>query len=156
MAIEIERKFLVVHTQWKDRASGLVYSQGYLPTRDDSSVRVRIAGDKAYLTIKGKAKGLARAEFEYEIPVSDAETLLSDFCEKPLIEKTRYKVEIDNHTWDVDEFHGENKGLFLAEVELSHENETFSKPDWLGEEVSHDIKYLNANLIKNPYKFWKN
>ena len=127
--------------------------QGYLNSVRERTVRVRIAGGKGYLTIKGIRVGASRPEFEYEIPVEDAEMLL-DLCEKPLIEKNRYRVVEGDFTWEIDEFFGENRGLVIAEIELEHEDQEFSIPDWIGKEVTDDPRYYNASLIKNPYKTW--
>ena len=154
MATEIERKFLVNNGDWRELGTGTVYRQGFLSTMKERVVRVRIAGDKGTLTIKGANKGIVRAEYEYEIPLADAEALLDGLCEKPIIEKTRYMVQHDAHVWEVDEFEGENKGLVVAEVELSAEDQEFKKPDWVGDDVSHDDRYFNSNLIKHPYSKW--
>lgn len=154
MAQEIERKFLVADTTWLQAAEGTSYRQGYLPTQGKNTVRVRIAGDRGYLTIKGPSQGLTRSEFEYEIPLADAEAMLTELCEFPLIEKRRYKQTVGNHLWEIDEFLGANAGLVIAEIELSSETETFEKPDWLGSEVSHDARYFNASLAKHPYSAW--
>jgi adenylate cyclase len=154
LAVEIERKFLLKNSGWRGLGTGTVYRQGFLSTIKERVVRVRIAGDKATLTIKGANKGISRQEFEYEIPMADAENLLSNLCEKPIIEKTRYVIKHEENTWEVDEFEGENKGLFVAEVELNSANQTFNKPDWIGEDVSDDNRYYNSNLIKNPYRNW--
>lgn len=154
MGVEIERKFLVVGDSWKNEAQSTPFKQGYILNDPARNVRVRRAGEKGKLTIKGATKGLSRTEYEYEIPVQDAEELLRDFCEQPLIEKTRYKVKVGNHIWEVDEFHGLNSGLVLAEVELASEDETFEKPEWLGEEVSSDHRYFNAYISQNPYSTW--
>ncbi|WP_314000848.1 CYTH domain-containing protein [uncultured Paenibacillus sp.] len=154
MAKEIERKFLVKNLAFKDYAEGILYRQGYIANSADKVVRVRIAGDKGYLTIKTKNIGLTRSEFEYEIPVKDADELLRSVCEKPIIEKYRYTYSYEGHTWEIDEFLGANEGLVIAEVELQTEDEAVSKPDWIGEEVSGDSKYYNSNLIKHPYQNW--
>ena len=152
MAREIERKFLLKKNYWPKK-SVMKYRQGYLNSAKERTVRVRTVRDKGYLTIKGISVGASRLEFEYEIPLQDAEILL-DLCEKPLIEKNRYKVVEGGFTWEIDEFFGENQGLVIAEVELEHEDQEFAKPDWIGEEVTEDPRYYNANLIKNPYKNW--
>ena len=152
MAKEIERKFLLKNDSWP-RENVMKYRQGYLNSARERTVRVRIAGDKGYLTIKGIRVGASRPEFEYEIPVEDAEILL-DLCEKPLIEKNRYRVVEGDFTWEIDEFFGENRGLIIAEIELEHEEQEFSIPDWIGKEVTDDPRYYNASLIKNPYKTW--
>ncbi|MBF0380645.1 MAG: CYTH domain-containing protein [Magnetococcales bacterium] len=154
MAIEIERKFLLKNDGWRGLGVGTVYRQGFLSTVKERVVRVRIAGDKATLTIKGANKGITRAEYEYEIPMKDAEALLDNLCEKPIIEKTRYVIEHDENIWEVDEFEGENKGLLVAEVELKEAGQSFNKPDWVGEDVSDDDRYFNSNLIKHPYSQW--
>jgi CYTH domain-containing protein len=153
MGTEIERKFRVKEGAWRE-ASATRYRQGYLSTDKERTVRVRTINDKAYLTIKGITVGASRAEFEYEIPVADAEDMLDNLCEKPLIEKNRYKVEAGALTWEVDEFFGENQGLIIAEIELQSEDQPFDKPDWVTEEVTADPRYYNANLIKNPYSSW--
>jgi len=153
MATEIERKFLVKEGPWRE-ASAKTYRQGYLSTVKERTVRVRTIDDKAYLTIKGISVGASRLEFEYEIPVEDAEELLDKLCEKPLIEKRRHKLDHGGLTWEVDVFFGDNEGLIVAEVELQSENQVFEKPDWVTEEVTHDPRYFNANLISNPYSGW--
>ena len=154
MGTEIERKFLVKEGAWRE-ASATRYRQGYLSTVKERTVRVRTISDKGYLTIKGITVGASRAEFEYEIPVADAEEMLDTLCEKPLIEKNRYKVVDGALTWEVDEFFGENAGLIIAEIELQSENQSFDKPEWVTEEVTADPRYYNANLINNPYTRWK-
>ena len=154
MATEIERKFLVKNGDWRGLGTGTVYRQGFLSTVKERVVRVRIAGDQGTLTIKGANKGIARIEYEYEIPISDAQELLDGLCEKPIIEKTRYHIQYGDHVWEVDEFEGENKGLIIAEVELADENQAFLKPEWIGDDVSADDRYFNSNLIKHPYNQW--
>ena len=153
MAKEIERKFLVNGDAWK-RSKGTLYRQGYLSTVKERTVRVRLEGERAVLTIKGITRGATRAEFEYEIPFEDAEQLLDDLCERPLIEKTRYKIEHAGLTWEVDEFLNENTGLVVAEVELESEDQQFDLPEWLGEEVTRDPRYYNANLVSHPFTKW--
>jgi CYTH domain-containing protein len=152
MAREIERKFLVKEGSWR-HAKGTGYRQGYLNSAKERIVRVRTIDDTGYLTIKGITVGASRMEFEYEIPLPDANELLN-ICEKPLIEKIRYKVEDGDVVWEVDEFAGDNQGLIVAEVELQSEDQQFSKPDWVAEEVTGDPRYFNSNLIKNPYTTW--
>lgn len=152
MGKEIERKFLVKEGPWRN-AKGIRYRQGYLNSAKERNVRVRTMEDKAYLTIKGIAIGASRMEFEYEIPLQDADELL-EICEKPLIEKTRYKVQEGGFVWEVDVFFRENQGLIVAEVELESEDQEFPKPDWVREEVTGDPRYFNSNLIKNPYIKW--
>ena len=155
MANEIERKFLVKgeFKNLANKATRIV--QGYLSSIPERTVRVRIKGDKGYITIKGigNASGASRYEWEKEIPASEVEDLLK-ICEPGVIDKTRYLVKVDDHTFEVDEFYGENMGLVLAELELSSEDESFQKPNWLGEEVTGDTKYFNSMLMKNPYTKW--
>lgn len=156
MATEIERKFLLKDTSWKDVVNeGTAYSQGYLVGSKHASVRVRIQGEKAFINIKSATLDITRQEYEYEIPLEDARELLDSLCEKPLISKTRYLVPQGKHTWEIDVFSGENEGLVVAEIELSDADETFDKPGWLGEEVSGDVRYYNVNLGKHPYRDWK-
>ena len=154
MGQEIERKFLLANDGWRENATGTVFRQGYLSTDPDRNVRVRIKGEKAFLTIKGRTEGVSRLEFEYEIPLDEAQDLLDTLCHKPLIEKTRYKVHIDGLVWEIDEFEGENRGLILAEVELESEDQAFERPSWLGREVSDDTRYYNSNLVANPFSRW--
>ncbi|KJD33956.1 adenylate cyclase [Tamlana nanhaiensis] len=154
--IEIERKFLVKSEAFKSEAfkqTRLI--QGYLNSHKERAVRVRIKGDLGFLTVKGAstANGLSRFEWEKEISKPEAEALLN-LCEPGIIDKIRYEVKVKNHTFEVDEFFGENEGLIVAEVELNAENETFEKPLWLGEEVTGDAKYYNSQLSNNPYKTW--
>jgi adenylate cyclase len=155
MGIEIERKFLLVGTTWKHLAPGTSYRQGYLNSAKERTVRVRTIDDKGFLTIKGISVGAARVEYEYEIPLADAKRLLDDLCEKPIIEKNRYKISHSGFVWEVDEFFGENEGLVVAEIELESEDQPFEKPEWVGEEVTGDSRYFNSNLIKNPFIKWK-
>lgn len=154
MGQEIERKFLVQGNGWREGAEATRLRQGFLSTDPERTVRVRTAGSKAWLTIKGKTIGARRVEYEYEIPVSDAEQMLDSLCERPLIEKTRYEVPARGHTWEVDVFEGENKGLIIAEIELKDEAETFEIPSWVGEEVTDDARYFNSNLVREPYTSW--
>ena len=154
MAIEIERKFLVRGNGWRSQAVGQVYRQGYMSTEDGITLRARVVGDQGYLTIKGPSFGNSRSEYEYEIPLEDAQEMLNTLCSSPLIEKVRYKVYYRNFVWEVDEFAGYNQGLIVAEVELNDENQTFELPEWIGEEVSQDKRYSNSNLSKNPWKNW--
>ncbi len=155
MGLEIERKFLVKDLSWKDGKTGVPYKQGYIESVPGKVVRVRIAGDKAFLTLKGKTEGYSRLEFEYEIPVSDAQQLLETLCNKPIISKTRYLIEHKGHTWEVDLFHEENDGLLIAEIELQSEDETFEVPAWIGREVSHLKAYRNNFLAVKPYCTWE-
>jgi len=159
MAQEIERKFLVEGQDFKQQAYACSHiQQGYIGTKPGRTVRIRIRDDKAYLTIKGPAgeAGLSRYEFETEIAVSDALDLLK-LCEPGLIDKHRYLVKCSDgrHTWEVDEFHGDNDGLVMAEVELESEDDTFDKPDFIGQEVTGDRRYYNGHLRANPYKNWR-
>ena len=155
MGVEIEKKFLLAGNDWKELAEGASYRQGYLSSVKERTVRVRTIGDKGFLTIKGISVGATRLEYEYEIPFDEANELLDELCEKPLIEKNRYKVNIGEHTWEIDEFFGENEGLVVAEIELESEGQSFEKPKWVGEEVTGDPRYFNSNLISNPFKQWK-
>jgi adenylate cyclase len=153
---EIERKFLLKDDSWREGASKQYYKQGYLSSHKERTVRVRIAEDKAFLTVKGKTIGMTRAEFEYAIPVAEARIMLDTLCEKPLIEKYRYTVQYARFVWEIDEFLGENEGLIVAEIELPTEDTPFALPTWAGKEVTTDARYYNANLIQNPYKKWTN
>ncbi len=154
MAIEIERKFLVQSDAWRSLAVGILYRQGYISRGNGRTVRVRQAGDRAYLTIKGATIGLSRSEFEYEIPMDDAEIMLTTLCDRPLIEKKRYRIAIGDLVWEVDEFLGENEGLVVAEVELQEANQTLTLPAWIGTEVSGDPRYFNSNLVAHPFTHW--
>lgn len=154
MGVEIERKFLVHGDQWKTLGQGVLLRQGYLSSAPDRIVRVRIEGDSAMLTIKGRSVGATRGEWEYPIPLDDAQAFLDSLCEKPIIEKKRYRIPYQGMTWEVDEFLGENAGLVVAEIELESEQQAFSTPDWIGEEVTHDACYFNANLLHHPYSKW--
>ncbi|EDP72712.1 hypothetical protein FBALC1_16462 [Flavobacteriales bacterium ALC-1] len=156
MAIEIERKFLVTSDAFKKEASkSYIIKQGFLNSHKERTVRVRLKKDKGYLTIKGKstANGLSRFEWEKEISQAEAKALF-ELCEKGIIDKMRYEVKLDMHTFEIDEFFGDNDGLIIAEVELNSEDERFKKPKWLGEEVTGNIKYYNSQLSKTPYKNW--
>ncbi|MBQ2172736.1 MAG: CYTH domain-containing protein [Bacteroidales bacterium] len=156
MAQEIERKFLVKGGFKEAAFDALRITQGYLSTAPGRSVRVRLKGDKGFLTIKGPSRdgGLSRFEWEKEIGADEARELLA-LCEPGLIDKTRWLVKAGIHTFEVDEFHGDNEGLIMAEVELSAPDEPYEKPDWLGQEVTGDRRYYNSYLSKNPYKIWK-
>jgi len=155
MGKEIERKFLVKDETYKTLVERILYYQGFLNTSKERVVRVRVVGDKSFLTIKGLSKGATRTEFEYEIPVEDAKIMLEELCEKPIIIKYRYNIQIGDLLWEVDEFKAENEGLVIAEIELHDEFQNFVKPNWIGEEVTEDPKYYNANLIKHPFGSWK-
>jgi adenylate cyclase len=154
MAREIERKFLVKGDSWRNAAEGSAYRQGYIATQKGATVRIRVVGDRGYITIKGPAVNYSRAEFEYSIPLEDAEEMLDTLCQRPLIEKIRYKVEWGGLIWEIDEFEGVNKGLILAEVELNDERQQIELPAWVGEEVSTNPRYFNSNLVKNPFSQW--
>ena len=153
MGIEIERKYLVKGNQWKSLAEGIVYKQGYIATVGKQTVRVRIVGDRGYLTIKGANVGTVRSEFEYAIPLQDAEEMLNTLCDRPLIEKIRYKIPYGDLVWEVDEFLGDNAGLVIAEVELTSADQKVDLPEWIDKQVT-DAKYFNSNLAKYPYSKW--
>ena len=153
MATEIERKFLVRGTEWRQGVRTRL-SQCYLNRDKHRTVRVRIADDKAFLTIKSVTTGPTRAEFEYEIPVVDAEQLLK-LADGPIIEKNRHVVVHEGSRWEVDEFFGDNAGLVMAEIELGAEDQPFSRPSWLGAEVTYDSRYYNSNLASHPYSQWR-
>lgn len=153
MAKEIERKFLVNGDSWRQLGEGSLYRQGYIPSQG-ATVRVRIAGNQGYLTIKGPTVNFSRSEFEYPIPLADAQEMLDTLCDRPLIEKTRYKIEWAGLVWEVDEFAGANQGLILAEVELTDEAQQVEIPDWIGTEVTGDNRYFNSYLVKHPFAEW--
>lgn len=155
MGIEIERKFLVQNEQWRAGIEGeLRIVQGYLANNYSTTVRVRIQGEQAYLTLKGPTRGISRTEFEYSIPLSDAEFLLRDQSIAPPIEKTRYLVRHDADLWELDVFAGANAGLVLAEIELEQPDQAFTPPEWLGAEVTADARYYNINLARHPFLCW--
>jgi len=154
MGIEIERKFLVRKELWVPPDAGIKVRQGFLSLDPERTVRVRLAGNEGFLTIKGVSVGAARAEYEYPLPVRDAGELLERLCHRPLIEKTRYLVKAGRHLWEVDEFFGENAGLLLAEVELADLDEEVELPGWVGREVTDDPRYFNAALIRHPFREW--
>ena len=153
MAKEIERKFLVNRDLFKPTSEGDYIAQGYLSSTPERTVRVRIKNNRGYLTVKGKNTGISRSEFEYEIPTNDAKELLT-LCEPSIIVKRRYNINVNDSKWEVDIFEGDNEGLIVAEIELASEDESFSKPDWIGEEVSFDVRYYNSHLSKQPFKSW--
>ncbi len=155
MGKEIEKKFLITGEEWRKLAEGVSYRQGYLSTVKERTVRVRTIGKTGYLTIKGLTVGATRLEYEYEISVSDSNEMLDELCEKPIIEKNRYKVEFDGLIWEIDEFFGENEGLVYAEVELTSEDQEIKKPAWIGDEVTGDPRFFNSNLIAHPYSKWE-
>ncbi len=154
MAKEIERKFLVKGDSWRNQGSGKHYRQGYLSTVKERTVRVRTAGEKGFITVKGINVGASRAEYEYGIPLADAKEILERLCERPLIEKIRYRIELGGLTWEVDEFEGENQGLITAEVELTDEHQAVPLPDWIGPEVTSDPRYFNSSLVAHPFSKW--
>ncbi len=155
MAIETERKFLVVDDAWRAAAHDAQrLRQGYLNNEERCSVRVRTSADRAWLNIKSVTIGAQRQEFEYEIPLEDADKMLDSLCLKPLIEKVRYFVEAGRHVFEVDVFEGDNTGLIVAEVELDDPDEEFDRPPWLGKEVTHDVRYYNTCLSRHPFKDW--
>lgn len=156
MAIEIEHKFLLANDDWRQQISHSVkYRQGYLSSQPTSSIRVRISDEHAWLNIKTATIGTHRYEYEYEIPLSDANEILDNLCKKPLIEKTRHFVTHDNNLWEIDEFEGGNHGLIVAEIELDETEQAFSKPSWLGLEITNDLRYYNNNLAIHPYSEWR-
>jgi adenylate cyclase len=155
MGLEIERKFLVNHQEWAktEKPKGEFYRQGYILTDPKKTIRVRETDSKSFLTIKGISVGASRPEFEYEIPKEDAQQMLDMFAVSDLT-KIRYKIDCDNKIWEIDEFLGKNEGLIVAEIELSSEDETFTIPDWIAEEVTGECKYYNSNLSTHPFKHW--
>jgi adenylate cyclase len=156
MAIEIEHKFLLANEDWRQHTQKSVrYKQGYLSSQPTSSIRVRISNRQAWLNIKSATIGTQRLEFEYEIPMPDAEEIINTLCGK-LIEKIRHFITHDHNIWEIDEFEGDNQGLIVAEIELAEVGQKFTKPDWLGAEVTHDLRFYNNNLAINPYKNWRN
>lgn len=155
MAQEIERKFLVKKGVWPKSGSGKRYRQGYLSTVKERTVRVRTVNGKGFITIKGINVGASRSEYEYEIPHADANEMLERLCQRPLIEKTRYRVPYCGLVWEVDEFEGENRGLIVAEVELQNQEQLVSVPEWVDQEVTQDARYFNANLVSHPFVKWR-
>ncbi|HDP68977.1 MAG TPA: CYTH domain-containing protein [Candidatus Marinimicrobia bacterium] len=155
MAVEIERKYLVKRNAYKSLAKPVPIRQGYISADIYRIVRVRIAGERAWIGIKSLVTNLERLEFEYEIPPGDAEMILSKVCPHPIIEKYRYALDVGGDHWIVDEFLGENRGLVVAEIELESPEQNIHLPDWVGEEVSNDPRYLNANLAVHPYSRWR-
>jgi len=154
MGIEIERKFLIDSAIIETLNNGQSIQQGYVPTRQNTTVRIRIKGATAFLTLKGESLGASCSEFEYAIPVSDAKAMLGEFCTGTLVEKTRYEIVDGDHLWEIDVFSGHNEGLVVAEVELKHEGEHVNLPAWVREEVTGDPRYYNSNLLDYPYKEW--
>ena len=154
MAKEIERKFLIDISGVESIGSGSRIKQGYISTTDNTAVRIRVSGTVAYLTLKGENQGATRPEFEYEIPIEDANEIIKELCSGPVIDKTRYLVEYGSHTWEIDVFHGDNDGLIVAEVELESETEEVDLPKWVINEVTGEVKYYNTSLLDNPFNKW--
>jgi|TARA_B110000116_G_scaffold238515_1_gene225397 adenylate cyclase len=156
MAVEIERKFLVNMDLLPDLPVGIAIKQGYLPSSNNTVTRVRLKGECAFLTIKGEnnATGTSRLEFEYAIPLADAEQLIAELCVVPTVEKVRYEIPLGSHVFELDIFNGDNQGLLVAEVELTAEDETFERPEWLALEVTGDARYYNSSLVKTPFTSW--
>jgi CYTH domain-containing protein len=154
MAKEIERKFLLANEQWRGLAEAVPYHQGYLHADRHSTVRVRIAGNEAFLTIKGPTQGASRNEYEYRIPIDDARAMLDELCPQPQIEKLRFTIVYQGFTWEIDEFLGQNQGLIVAEIELDNEQQSFPVPEWIGTEVTGDSRYYNAALCREPFSTW--
>lgn len=155
MAKEIERKFLIELSGVGSMGYGSRIKQGYISTADNTAVRIRITETAAYLTLKGENKGATRSEFEYDIPVQDANEIIEELCSGPVIDKTRYLVKHGSHTWEIDVFHGDNDGLIVAEVELESEAEAIDLPAWVTQEVTGETKYYNSCLLNNPFKQWR-
>jgi len=156
MGIEIERKFLTCSEAWRaEVVRSRQMRQGYLQRTENSAIRVRVCDGKAHINIKQTDDGIHRLEYEYDIPLADAGEILDRLSIAPLIEKTRHEVKVGHHLWEIDEFHGDNQGLVVAEIELAAADEAFERPDWIGEEVSDDRRYFNSNLILHPYKDWR-
>ncbi len=151
---EIERKFLVRDDGWRGKGTGVPFRQGYIARMQNRTVRVRVAGGKGFINIKIRGEGIARSEFEYSVPAEEAEAMLARLDPAEIIEKTRYTFEEDGSLWEVDEFHGSNEGLVVAEIELDSEDQTFRKPAWLGKEISRVSRYFNAELSRQPYSSW--
>ena len=154
MGVEIERKFLLAGDGWRKLGEPVLLRQGYLSSNPDRTVRVRIEGATGTMTIKGRSVGATRSEWEYAIPLDEASELLDRLCEQPVIEKHRRRIAFGAHIWEVDEFLGANQGLVVAEIELEFEEQQFDKPEWIGEEVTHDRRYFNSSLIRQPFTSW--
>jgi adenylate cyclase len=154
VGVEIERKFLLSGDSWRALGAPVLLRQGYLSSDLARVVRVRVEGDSAYVTIKGKSVGATRGEWEYPVPLADANELLDALCEQPIIEKYRRKIEFAGNTWEVDEFLGANQGLVVAEIELGSEGQQFERPEWIGAEVTDDPRYFNSALVRKPYSLW--
>lgn len=154
MGVEIEHKYLVKKELWVPSTAGTLIRQGYLSIDKDRTVRVRVAAGKGFITVKGTTIGDSRAEYEYEIPVNDANEMLDSLCLAPIIEKTRYGEIHVGCYWEIDLFHGDNDGLIVAEIELASSKSRYHVPNWCGENVTTDHRYTNSALLKNPYKSW--
>lgn len=154
MGVEIEHKFLVRGDAWKALGEPVLIRQGYLSSHPDRVVRVRIYGDEAFMTIKSRSVGISRGEWEYPLPLADAQEFLDRLCERPIIEKYRRRIEHGGFTWEVDEFLGVNAGLVVAEIEVPSADQAFERPDWVGDEVTDDARYMNSNLIAHPFSVW--
>ncbi|MDB5933851.1 MAG: adenylate cyclase [Massilia sp.] len=154
MGVEIERKFLPAGDGWRALGAPVLLRQGYLSSDPARVVRVRVEGDRAYITIKSKSVGATRGEWEYPVPLADANEMLDGLCEQPIIEKYRRKIEFAGNTWEVDEFLGANQGLVVAEIELGSEGQQFERPEWIGAEVTDDPRYFNSALVRKPYSLW--
>lgn len=155
MGVEIEHKFLVVNDDWRDDVRERTrIVQGYLASTGTTTVRARVKGERAFLTIKGSTSGISRSEFEYEIPMTDARAMLAELAQGPVIDKVRHLIDVDGHTWELDVFAGDNAGLVMAEVELAAADEQFTVPSWAGPDVSDDARYYNVNLAQNPFRNW--
>jgi adenylate cyclase len=154
VGVEIERKFLLAGDGWRALGAPVLLRQGYLSSDPARVVRVRVEGGHACMTIKGKSVGATRGEWEYPIPLADANELLERLCEQPIVEKYRRRIDFAGNTWEVDEFLGANEGLVLAEIELGAEDQLFDKPDWIGDDVTGDRRYYNSNLVRHPFSSW--
>ena len=155
MAFEIERKFLVTSDNWRDEVYKIIeIKQAYFCNTAKASLRIRVTDQDAFISSKSMSRSITRHEFEYAIPKHDAEFMLENMCEGSAVIKTRRLVKYGAHIWEIDEFHGDNDGLVVAEIELDYEDEAFEKPLWLGQEVSDDIRYLNISLVNHPFKNW--
>ncbi len=155
MAQEIEHKFLISNDSWKSKVhKSIKYKQGYMVSDQKRSVRIRISDNMAWINFKSAVVGTSRSEFEYEIPLQDGIDMLKQLCEQPILEKTRYFVHHDQHLWEIDVFEGDNQGLIVAEIELNKIDESFTIPDWAGQEVTHDLRYYNNSLCKTPFNKW--
>lgn len=154
MAVEIEKKFLLNHFPESLLKNPVYISQGYIPHSREGVIRIRIFGDQGFITFKSRTVNAARLEFEYPVPADDAKQMMDLFCLKPVIEKNRFHYDFKGFTWEIDCFTGDNQGLIVAEIELSHVDQPFEKPDWIGKEVTGDPRFFNSNLVNHPYNTW--